>query len=195
VKFDKHKAPGALAAKAPSRYAIHNGVTIVEHDGGTFIAATDGRALTLIRATLDDTDTPNGVYPVAAFAAARKAANHMPKATVGLNGSARVEADGAATEFAKVDGRFPDVLSVVPTGEPKQVLRLHGDRLARIQKALGANAVEIHIHGRDMPWVIVPIYTEGPGTDDGSFGVLSPIDPLDDLPLRPTHEPDLEGAP
>jgi hypothetical protein len=177
MKFDKHKDPAALAAKDPSRYAIQ-GAAIVERDGGTFVAATDGRALTLIRATLDDTDTPSGVYPVAAFAAARKAAKRKPEATVGLNGSARVEADGAATEFAKVDGTFPDLQGVVPTGEPERVLRLNAEYLARIQKALGANAVEIRMHddNRDrMPLVIVPIYSEGPGTDDGSFGVLMPI--------------------
>ena len=49
--------------------------------------------------------------------------------------------------------------------------------LARIQRALGADAVEIRMHddNRDrLPLVIVPIYTQG-GTDDGSFGVLMPI--------------------
>jgi DNA polymerase III sliding clamp (beta) subunit (PCNA family) len=176
VRFDKLKDPAALAAKDPSRYAIQ-GVAVVHRDGGAFLAATDGRALTLVRATLDDTDTPNGVYPVAAFAAARKGATRKPDATVSLNGTARVETDGAATDFAKVDGTFPDLQGVVPTGEPERVLRLNADYLARIQRALGADAVEIRMHddNRDrLPLVIVPIYTDG-GTDDGSFGVLMPI--------------------
>ena len=176
MRFDKHKDPGALAAKEATRYAIQ-GVAVVHRDGGAFLAATNGRALTLIRATLDDTDKPDGVYPVAAFAAARKASKRKPDATVGLNGSAAVEAEGARTEYAKVDGTFPDLQGVVPTGEPERVLRLNADYLARIQKALGANAVEIRMHddNRDrMPLVIVPIYTDG-GTDDGSFGVLMPI--------------------
>ena len=176
MRFDKHKDPGALAAKDPSRYAIQ-GVAVVHRDGGAFLAATDGRALTLIRATLDDNDKPDGVYPVAAFAAARKASKRKPDATVGLNGSAAVEADGSRTEYAKVDGTFPDLQGVVPTGEPERVLRLNADYLARIQRALGADGVEIRMHddNRDrMPLVIVPIYTQG-GTADGSFGVLMPI--------------------
>jgi DNA polymerase III sliding clamp (beta) subunit (PCNA family) len=177
MRFDKHKDPGALAAKEATRYAVH-GVAVVHRDGGTFLAATDGRALTFIRAALDDTDKPDGVYPVAAFAAARKGAKRKPDATVGLNGSAAVEADGARTEYAKVDGTFPDLAGVVPTNAPERVLRLNADYLARIQKALGANAVEIRMHddNRDrLPLTIVPIYSEGPGTDDGSFGVLMPI--------------------
>ena len=176
MRFDKRKDPGALAAKDPSRYAIQ-GAAIVERDGGTFVAATDGRALTLVRAYPDEGDAAHGIYPVAAFAAARKAAKRKADATVRLNGTARVEADGAATDFAKVDGTFPDLRGVVPTGEPERVLRLNADYLARIQRALGADAVEIRMHddNRDrMPLVIVPIYTDG-GTDDGSFGVLMPI--------------------
>ena len=177
MRFDKHKDPAAMAAKEASRYAIQ-GVAVVHRDGGAFLAATDGKALTLVRATLDDTDTPNGVYPVAAFAAARKASKRKPDATVGLNGTAAVEADGARTEYAKVDGTFPELAGVIPTGKPERVLRLNADYLARIQKALGANAVEIRMHDDDrdrLPLTIIPIYTEGPGVADGSFGLLMSI--------------------
>lgn len=178
MKFDRHKDPAAMAAKSASRYAIQ-GVAVVQRDGGAFLTATDGRALSLIRAQIDDDDTPDGVYPVAAFAAARKAAKKRPDAALRLNGSARVEADGAATEFAKVDGSFPDVngYGVVPTGKPDRTLRLDAECLARLQKALGADGVAIEMRDDDrdrMPLVIRPIYTDG-GTDDGSFGVLMPI--------------------
>lgn len=178
MKFDRHKDPAAMAAKSATRYAIQ-GVAVVQRDGGAFLAATDGRALSLVRAQLDDGDTPDGVYPVAAFAAARKAARKRPEAAVALNGCARVEGDGAATEFAKVDGTFPDVngYGVIPAGKPQRVLRLDAEYLARLQKALGADGVAIELHDDDrdrMPMVIRPIYTDG-GTDDGSFGVLMPI--------------------
>jgi len=176
MKFDKAKDPAACVAKERTRYAIQ-GVAVVERDGGTFLAATDGRAMTLVRAYPDEGDTPDGVYAVAAFAAARKASKRKIDACLTLNGSARVESDGAATEFAKVAGTFPDLQGVVPTGKPERVLRLDAEYLARIQKALGADAVEVRMFDDDrdrMPLVIVPIYLDG-GSGDGSFGVLMPI--------------------
>src|SRR5262245_15197890 len=176
VKFDKNKDPAAMAARDPSRYAIQ-GVAVVHRDGGTFLAATDGRALSLVRAYPDDTDQPDGVYPVAAFAAARKASTRKPDPVAGLNGTAPVEADGAATEFAKVAGTFPDLIGVVPTNKPERVLRINAEYLARLQKAFGANAVEVRMHDDDrdrLPLTIVPIYSDGPGRDDGSFGLLMP---------------------
>jgi hypothetical protein len=91
--------------------------------------------------------------------------------------TARIEGDGAATDFAKVDGTFPDLAGVVPTNKPERVLRLDAEYLARIQRALGADGVEIRMHDDDrdrMPLVIQPIHTSG-GVSDGSFGVLMPI--------------------
>lgn len=172
--FDKMKDPAALAAKDPSRYGIH-GVAVVEHDGGTFLAATDGKALTLVRCHTDaHGDDARGIYPCQAFAAARKAARRKPYATVTLNGSAYVDGDGAHTEFTKVDATFPELRGIVLTGEPEHVLRLDAAYLARIQKALGADGVEIRDHGDGQPLTIVPIYLAG-GTADGSLGVLMPI--------------------
>jgi len=178
MRFDKNKDPAALAAKDPTRYAIQ-GVAVIERDGDTFLAATDGRALTLVRAHAEDGDDAGSgrIYPVAAFAAARKAARRKADATVTLNGAAFVAADGARTEFAKVDGTFPDVHRIVPTSKPERVLRLDAEYLARMQKALGADGVEIRMHDDDrdrMPLTIVPIYLGG-GTDDGSLGLLMPI--------------------
>ncbi len=179
MRFDKTKDPAALADKEPCRVRrlAMNGVAVVERDGGTFLAATDGRALTLVRCTMDDGDNARGVYPGAAFTAARKSARRKTEARVVLNGAAYVDADGAHTEFAKVDGTFPDVAGIVPKGEPEHVLRVDAAYLARMQKALGADGVEIRDHGDGRPLAIVPIYLAGGsgGTDDGSLGVLMPI--------------------
>lgn len=60
---------------------------------------------------------------------------------------------------------------------PNGACGIDAEYFARIEKALGADGVEIRMHDDDrdrMPLVIVPIYTAG-GTDDGSFGVLMPI--------------------
>lgn len=176
MRFDKSKDPGAVApsAKDAGRYSVA-GVAVVTRGGQTFLAATDGRALTFVRGYPDDGEQPSGVYPSAAFAAARKAAKRKADATVALNGAACVDADGTRTEFAKVDATFPDVTGVVPAGEPVHVVRLNAEFLARIQRALGANGVEVRVHGDGLPLTILPIYADGPGVPDGSLGVLMPI--------------------
>ena len=188
MRFDRAKDPAACAAKEQTRYAVQ-GVAIVEKGDATYLAATDGRMLSLVRAYPEDGDDTasalgNGrVYPTAAFAAARKAAKRSTDAAVTLNGSAYVQGDGATTEYAIVDGVFPDALGVVPRGPAVQVVRLNAAMLARLQKALGADGVEIHVHELDaagkvdpsFPLTIRPVYLGGGGTDDGSFGVLMPI--------------------
>lgn len=190
MRFDKLKDPTLLAARVASRYAAQ-GVAIVEQGERTFLAATDGRCLTLVRAYPEDGDDTssavgNGrVYPVAAFAAARKAAKRKADASLTLNGAAFVNgADGSHAEFPKLDGAFPDVWAVVPKGEPVGVLRIDAELLARVQKALGASAVEIRVHameanGREvdpsLPLTIVPVYIDGAGEEDGSRGFLMPV--------------------
>lgn len=189
MKFDKHKDPVACAAKESTRYAV-NGVAVVERgDGATFLAATDGRMLSLVRAYPEDGDDmpsilgQGRVYPLAAFVAARKACKRRPDASLMLNGSAYVQADGATTEYARPDGTFPDALAIVPKNKVALSLCLNAELLARLQKGLGGNAVRIEIHalGREgdvdpnVPLTIRPIYLEGPATEDGSLGVLMPI--------------------
>jgi len=55
MKFDKSKDPAACAAKDATRYAVH-GVAIVEKGDATYLAATDGRMLSLVRAYAEDGD-------------------------------------------------------------------------------------------------------------------------------------------
>ena len=188
MKFDKSKDPAACAAKDPSRYAVQ-GVAVVERGDATFLAATDGRCLSLVRAYPEDGDDmpsilgQGRIYPPAAFAAARKGAKRKADASLTLNGSACVQTDGASTEYARVDGTFPDVLGAVPKGKPVQVLRLNAEYLARLQKALGANGVAVELHellpsgevDPAFPFTVRPLYMDGPGTEDGSFGILMPI--------------------
>lgn len=179
MKFDRLKDPAAAAAKESTRYSIQ-GVAVVERNGGIYLAATDGHALTLVRAYPDDGDDMGQmhqrIYPAPAFAAARKAAKRRPDAALTLNGAAYVDgADGSHSEFPKVDGTFPDVAQILPRSEPVAVVCLDAEYLARIQRALGASGVEIRDHGKGMPLTIVPIYLNGDGTDDGSIGLLMPI--------------------
>jgi hypothetical protein len=61
------------------------------------------------------------------------------------------------------------------TSEPVHVVRINAEFLARIQRALGANGVEVRVHGEGLPLSVLPIYADGPGVPDGSLGVLMPI--------------------
>jgi hypothetical protein len=180
MRFDKLKDPAAAASKESTRYAIQ-GVAIVERDGGTFLVATDGRALTLVRCHPDDGDDMSAIlgqgriYAAAAFNAARKAARRKPDARLTLNGAAWVDAaDGSHVEFPRVEGTFPDVACAIPKGEPAHVVRLDAEYLATIQRALGADGVEVRVHGDGEPLTIGPIYMHG-GVADGSIGILMPI--------------------
>lgn len=186
MRFDKRRDPAAVATKEGGRHAV-NGVAIVRQGDRTFLAATDGRCLTLVRAFEqegDDGASGGGVYPPAAIAAARKAARRATDAQLTLNGAAYVVADGVRSEFAKVDSPFPDVDGIAPTAPPIGILRLDAELLARIQRALGATAVEIRVHamaadGREVdpsvPLSIVPVSLGGAAEDDGSRGYLMPV--------------------
>ncbi len=186
MRFDKRKDPAAVAAKEGGRYAV-NGVAVLKRGDGTFLAATDGRCITLVRAFEEDGDDGASfggrIYPAAAFGAARKAAKRKPEAQLTLNGAAFVVADGVRTEFARVEGAFPDVHGIVPKGAVVGILRLDAELLARIQRALGATAVEIRVHamaadGREVepsvPLTIAPVHLGG-GEEDGSRGYLMPV--------------------
>jgi hypothetical protein len=176
MRFDRAKDPAAVAPRLGGSDRYRNaGAALVKRGECEFLAATDGRALTFVRAYPDDDDTPDGVYPSAAFTAARKAGYKKADASLTLNGSAHVAADGAVTEFTKVEGLFPDVNAVVPTGAYRSI-SVNAEYLAKVQKALGADAIEVQVYDEagKVPLVIKPIYLHG-GRDDGSFGVVMPI--------------------
>jgi hypothetical protein len=186
MRFDKRKDPAAVSAKEGSRYAVA-GVAIVMRGEDAFLAATDGHALTFVRAFFDpddDAGCAGRVYPAAAFTAARKAARRQAEARLTVNGTAYVVADGMRSEFARAEVPFPDAEAIVPKGGPVGILRLNAELLARIQRALGADAVEIHVHGMAadgrevdpcLPLTIAPLYIGGGGEDDGSRGFLMPV--------------------
>lgn len=179
MRFDRFKNPGACAAPEEARYAVH-GVAVVKMPDGDYLAATDGRVLSLVKAELEGDDDPMAgpadrarsahAYPPEAFDAARKAAKsaRAQQARVTLNGTARVvDANGATVEHKASDTRFPDVLGVVPKGKPRAVLCVNAAYLAQLQEALGATAVRLEFHGEGtdknplddaMPFVVRPIY-------------------------------------
>lgn len=178
MRFDKRKDPALCASKESTRY---NGVAVVAYAGKHFVAATDGRCLSMVEATLEETDSAErGVSQRAAFAAARKAApeDACKEATVALGAKSDVVAadyGATKTEYQQMDVRFPDVTGVVPKGKVKFTVSLNAALLAQIQKALDADAVTLEFEASDMPMRVTPCYgKDARAIKDASFGVLMP---------------------
>lgn len=181
MRFDKYKNPAAVVPKEESRYAVP-GVSFVKRGDQGYLAATDGRILTMIAATEEPEDHPGrSIYPADAIAAARATAKKLgrsvPDARVALNGSAKVTTAGSVQEWATVSGVFPDAVAVIPTRAPKFVVRLNAALLAKIAGALDSESVEIEVDPSEVVAVVRPMHLgdqRGAGKD-GSFGVLSLI--------------------
>lgn len=187
MKFDRHKNPALCAAKEKTRYAV-DGVALLQHQDRYYLAATDGRKCSLIRAEREEHDEIEAgkvpVYHVGAFTAARKAAGRgKPDACVHLNGRAVVtSADGSSrAEFAQIDSRFPDVFGCVPTGEPAFRISFNAEFLAELAKALGTENVTLSFFEDDtgrkdrLPIRVEPLPIESGVIVDGSFGILMPV--------------------
>jgi hypothetical protein len=177
MKFDFKKNPAGVA---DASYVV-TGVAAVSIRGEHYLASTDGSALVLIAAEPSPEDALDAerVYPAAAIAAARKAF-----------GAIDLRVDGAAVpgvaSYPALAERFPASLldGIIPTEAFKHVFFLDAERLARIQRALGAAGVRIEWHGDECPMVVRPVAVatrrgkprkSDPATVDGSYGVLMPI--------------------
>lgn len=180
MRFDPKKNPAGIVADACDRYSV-TGVAAVALGGEHYLASTDGRALLLVAAEPSPDDAIDGarVYPAEAIAASRRKAF----------GAVVLAADGATVpgvaSYPALPERFPSIDGIVPTGEPERVFCLDAERLAKLQRALGAAGVRIEWHGDTCPMVVQPVAFEpkrrgkarrsDPATIDGSFGVLMPI--------------------
>lgn len=197
MKFDRKKDPTVCVAREASRYVT--GVGVVKHDAKHYLAATDGRCLSMVACELDDGDAPswqkNGsgvavTYPLEAFQAARKVKGPV---AMSLNGKLTLRTmEGTASEYQAIDCRFPDVMSVVPkTSKANPSICLSVDLLRNIADALCADTVKITFgHNGEggiddtVPMLVEPVYGIGENRNrkasklpdvDGSFGVLMPI--------------------
>jgi hypothetical protein len=177
MKFDKAKNPAAfcLTSAAAQRYPAMAFVSVVEFEGSTFLASTDGCALVMVKAEPGEDDHPSGCYSAEAFAMARKAAG-----IVTLNGFATViTKDGGKLEF-KVSAATPiDIAGVIPRddGIPVGSIGIDAEMLVKMQKALSAVAVELMFHGRAGVVMVRPAAISGKARSlmDGSFGVIMPV--------------------
>ena len=179
MRYPKTARPEACVSKEVARYSP-NGVGVVEHGGNVYLAATDGRCATMIRAYPETGDQGyvGQVYPAAAFVAARKATHRKDEeSALRLNGSAVVATGDATTDFPRLDARFPEVFACVPKGNATRIT-INAELLAKMQEAFGSGAVTLDIGDECTPILVRPVVVEKGGyvpTADGSQGVLMPI--------------------
>ena len=184
MRYPKTCDPTICAAAEVTRYAIR-GVAVVQHDGKTFLAATDGRKLSMVLATPEGDDHASGIYPVDAFVAAkRKTFRKTPEVSLSLNGKAVVRSTDSTQEFPAMEGRFLDVANVIPTREPVLFrFSLNAEFLAQLAKATGSECGGVELTIRDFgdgkpdsgPIEVRPIVA-GQTVDNASFGIIMPIE-------------------
>ena len=179
MRYQKTARPEVCVSKEVTRYSP-NGVGVIEHGGNVYLAATDGRCATMIRAYPEagDQGYAGQVYPAAAFVAARKATSRgTDESTVRLNGSAVVKSGESTTDFPRVESTFPEVFACVPKGNATRIT-INAELLAKMQEAFGSGAVTLDIGDECTPILVRPVVVEKGGyvpTADGSQGVLMPI--------------------
>jgi hypothetical protein len=169
MRFDRKKNPAALVVEG-SRYAT-SFVAPVIYRNGTYLSSTDGRALIMVSADVDaDEDLPRAI-PAELIASARKGI-----CAIGVKPDGKVVALHNPAEYPQPEGRFPDVVGVIPSGKHERTFSFDAALLAQVQKALGADSVTVEWHGDCLPMVIRPFYgKKNKATRDGSFAVQMPM--------------------
>lgn len=197
--FDKTKDPAACCPKPKdsNRYSV-TGVLAIQKGDKTYLAATDGKVLSLIRtqATVETEqllgDDKRGIVPPEAIAAARKAtpktvAETCVNVDTLASGSDRAmvrEKGGAEQSWPCLqDTRFPDVFAVIPDKPVKARIALDTKLLAKLAKSFGTETIVLELHEiktdkteSSLPVTIRPLFLVHKGQgDDGSFGVMMPV--------------------
>lgn len=182
MKFDKQKDPTRCTG-GDTRYSI-SGVATVTYRGRTFLASTDGRALSMIEAEPTDGDDihDGAVYPVKAFEAARKAVHRRAtECRLQLNGKAVVTTPEGTAEYAKHDQRFPEVVAVLESRNNPEAFTIafNAKLLAELARSLATESISLTVF-RDEEGRIdrLPMHVRQVlpyGTKDESFGVLMPV--------------------
>ena len=185
MRFDRHKDPTACADAVSTRYGKAS-LAILTRGETKFLAATNGKCLSLIEVTPDERDElgPDRaqLLPRDAIEAARRMARaaRMTDATLNVNGD--VKPPGGQSFPLVTDERFPHALEVVPKSPAAMCIRLDAAELARCIKALGAGYVELHVHDVDhsgrVPEPCGPLTVRAAtckGTADSSFCVIMPV--------------------
>lgn len=147
------------------------------HNDKQVAVATNGTILAAVPATFDS-DEDNGVLPINAYIAARKATkggSFKKPAVVNvlLNSTATVEKTDMTMVFKRnrsVSG-IPSWTNVIPKAEPTTKLYIDTKLLHDLAQAIGTTQVEIHVfESKSDPWLVKP-YENG----NEAFGVICPL--------------------
>jgi len=191
MKFDTNQKPELGAAKKDVRYYL-NGCAVFEtvpHHNGPAIVSTDDHMLTVIPCELEPEDihhargtTDPAIITHETIAEARKATRGaIDKGSVviglrgneGTKGRAVVEhRSGRVVADDLIDGRFPDAARVIPADMPAVSFAVNAELLARAQKALGSEYINVHVRPEkpEAPLLITPY-----DSPLGGYAVVMPV--------------------
>ena len=140
IERNKLKAAARFAATDPkdARLSLH-GVLVEASPAGVRLAATDGRALLVVRAAGDaDTDTWTGIVPsdVIKAALAWKGGKALPIVLIPGESECRLtRATGEVLLFVPAPGPFPDYRKVIPAAPSGAASFYDPDFLVKFKRA------------------------------------------------------------
>ena len=140
IERNKLKAAARFAATDPkdARLSLH-GVLVEASPAGVRLAATDGRALLVVRAAGDaDTDTWTGIVPsdVIKAALAWKGGKALPIVLIPGEPECRLtRATGEVLLFVPAPGPFPDYRKVIPAAPSGAASFYDPDFLVKFKRA------------------------------------------------------------
>lgn len=187
VSFDPKSNPAACAAKKEGHYRkVDNVVQLVMHKGNPYLAATDGRALSMVRCETVGIDSPENVrlerQSIEFGAKAAKSAKTDCRIVIE---DRKINAMGLTTERLDTtqDGQFPDVCSVIPESHKRNLrVALNVKLLAQLAKGIGADAIELEFDpeqfkdGRYLAGILATAAVAVKNaTETRSFGVIMPL--------------------
>lgn len=139
---------------------------------GEELVAVDGRMLAVVPALPENGDTPGYVTPQAI----REARKCKPLQSLSLD-TRQTLPDGRSFPRPTADdvGQFPNWKQVVPDKATpwKVTVGLNAERLATLQRAMGCEAVTLHIQDELSPILVTPAGNTIP--EPAAFAVLMPV--------------------
>lgn len=164
---------------AGDRYA--DAAALLTYRGNRYAACTDGKAMVLVPVE----SAPDDAFPEGAVIPASKAlVGRYAQPFLVEDGRIR-HASGATFPLPEI--RYPSVLDILRDAEnqtPEEgsdAFGIDAARLAALQKAMGADALDVRVYGKRSPIVVYPIYGEHTATD-GPIGAIMPV--AADAPAR-----------
>ena len=149
-----------VCSKGDARYVLHSVFVSQNGNGDTWAMATDGKILAKVPVIVENGELGKGNSIKAQDLKHQKSNPNLKKK------------DNVLVCLEPLDGEFPEIDKVFPSGEPTLFLRIDITLLNRLCKGLGADMVKLAIYeGRKTPLVVTPLDSSA----NGEIGLMMPI--------------------